>query len=290
MKLVFWIAEGKEHERQIAEALRDGVATEGHQLEIRHLGGKVRVVDCDAVCLFGVKGGRKIFDAYWAAGIPTIYFDKGYIRQRTSVSDHWRVAINAHHPTRYLMEQRRPGDRYEALGVELSPWRERGDAVVIAGSSAKYHEFAGLPEPTRYAQKIVKQIRARSPDRPIIYRPKPSWNDAVPIEGTIFSKGKDKIGAVLEDAHALVTHGSNACWEAVAAGVPCIILGDAVAKPLSSTRIADLENPWLASYEARYQWFSNLAYCQWSNGELRSGEAWSHILPLIKSVPILRTE
>jgi len=75
----------------------------------------------------------------------------------------------------------------------------------------------------------------------------------------------------------LVTHGSNACFDAVCLGIPCIILGDAVAKNMSSTTLDEIESPRLASEAERHQWLSDLAYWQWTEAEHASGEAWDFL-------------
>lgn len=85
----------------------------------------------------------------------------------------------------------------------------------------------------------------------------------------------------LRNAHVMVTHGSNACFEAVLAGVPVIVLGDAVAKPISSTVIEEVRRPHLARARDRKQWLANLMYHQWTMPEFEGGEAWNHIRPQI---------
>ena len=152
-------------------------------------------------------------------------------------------------------------------------WRKSGLQIVFAGSSAKYHAFYDLPDPTAYAREVVARITKLS-DRPIIYRPKPSWREAVPVPGSRFSHGKEGILSALANAHCLITHGSNACFEAALMGIPTIVLGAAVARPISSTSLDDIEFPFRGK---RIQWLNNLAYHQWTEGEMRSGEAWQTV-------------
>jgi hypothetical protein len=121
----------------------------------------------------------------------------------------------------------------------------------------------------------VKEIEGRT-KRPIIYRPKRSWKDAVPITGSKMDKDSD-LNEQLARAHCLVTHGSNACFEAMLAGVPSIILGDAVAKPISSTSVMEIEKPRLATDKERESVLAFLAYQQWTLLELMEGGAWPHI-------------
>lgn len=274
MKVLF-AASDKAREGLLAEAFIEGVRGHGDEGVVCHNGAPPAFDQFDAVCMVGVKS-REIFTKVKAAGAVPIMLDKGYVRTRRAGNrtwEFWRVSAHEHHPTSRLMGHSYPADRFESLGLELVKWRKSGLQILFAGSSGKYHEFYGLPDPTLYAQRIVDRL-ATMTDRPIVYRPKPSWREAVPIPGTRFSVGGEGITGALANAHCLVTHGSNACFEAALMGIPSIVLGDAVAQPISSTTIADIESPLCGK---RWQWFCNLAYRQWTEDEMRSGQAWETI-------------
>jgi len=235
------------------------------------------VPNCDVLCMFGVKSKRLFYECLEKEVVP-IMVDKGYTRRPQKGSkfcEYSRVAVGAHHPTDYITMAEHSTDRLEKLGVELKPWKT-GPYILLAGSSAKYHDFYNMKSPLAWAKGVVKEIKIHS-TRPIVYRPKPSWKEAQPIKGTIWSKPSDKLWLDLERAGAVITHGSNICFEAIIAGVPCIILGEGIAKPISSCKIENLNDLWHAPDEQRIQWLSNLAYCQWTNKEFASGEAWETI-------------
>lgn len=276
MRVRFWHSD-KGREVLLAEAFLEGVKRHGDEVSFRALGEEF-TPDCDVAVMVGVKS-RDLWRAHSRASIQCIYLDKGYSRHSRPGDargwEYWRVSVNSHHPTRRFRNDY-PTDRMEQFGWGFEPWRKSGEHILLAGSSAKYHNFYDLKPPTEWAQKIVKQIRGQS-KRPIFYRPKPSWKDAVPIDDTSYSSEASSIIDVLKNCHALVTHGSNACFEAMALGVPSIILGDAVMKPLSSTSIEDIERPRLASDEDRKAMLAFLAYQQWTLLEFHDGLAWPFI-------------
>ena len=279
MNISFY-ASDKMREQELALAFLTGVEKHGDTGWVQPAG--FVGIKPDLAVMVGVKS-RYLHRSCQALGVHTIMIDKGYQRHRKPGGkgwEYWRCAIDAHHPTDMLMNIKRPSDRM--AGVELARWhaKTRRGHIVIAGSSAKYHRFYDLPEPTQWTVDLVAEIR-RHTDRPIVYRPKPSWHDAKPIDGTRYSGPNENIADVLRGAHALVTHGSNACFEAVLAGVPCVILGDGVAKPISSTTIAEIESPLLASMQQRQKWLAALSYCQWTLEEFESGKAWAAIRPQI---------
>lgn len=283
MNVTFWHSD-KPRERLLADAFLRGCDVHGDIVERRPLTPEVYVAPgCDVAVMVGVKS-KALFQAHWDAGVHTVYLDKGYTRHAVGgpvkTWEYWRVAVDAHHPTRRLLERPLDPSRRQRLGLELKPWRTQGDQVVIAGSSAKYHDFYGLWEPTRYTTKLIRQLRFHT-QREIVYRPKPSWRDAVPIEGARFSQPPETIDHVLRNAWCVVTHGSNACVEAMLAGIPCIVTGDAVTRALSGDDIATIEAPKLAPQAQREQWLDNLAWWQWTQPEFATGEAWAFIRPWI---------
>lgn len=273
--LIFY-ASDKPREQELAATFLAGARVHGQTTEQRALCASPDVKGATAVAMVGVKS-KRLFDQTVAAGAVPIMLDKGYVRTRrpdARVWEYWRVSVGAHHPTHTtLMRRKMPSDRIDQLGLQVRPWRSRGFTVLIAGSSAKYHTFYGLPDPDVYYRDLVERLR-RLTDRQLIYRPKPSFKDAKRIKPAEFSTGDESIDQALEGAWALVTHGSNACYEAAALGIPSIVLGDGIAAPISSRSLDEIDNPLLGKRE---QWLSNLAYHQWSEPEMQSGEAWATI-------------
>lgn len=272
----------KRRERDLAASVLQGVAYCGDQGEAVPLSATPDLRGCDVACMVGVKS-RRLFQRCKEAGVVPLIWDKGYIRSRRSDSrvwEYWRVSIAAHHPTQFLTGK---GDknRWQALGLQAERWRATGFQIVIAGSSQKYHDFYGLPDPTTWAKEVVDELR-RHTDRPIIYRPKPSWHEAVAINGTHYSNPTENIDHVLKNAWALVTHGSNACFEAALAGIPSIVLGNAVARPISSTSLADINAPLL--HEDRGRWFQQLCQWQWTEAEMQRGSMWKFLRPQIDAI------
>lgn len=276
---VKFLASDKKREQQLAKAFMAGVQRDGVAGVIEPLSAMPDLDNIDVACMIGVKS-KRLFDRCREAGVVPILFDKGYLRHRRADArtwEYWRVSIASHHPTRYLYEGKANRARLQLLHLDVKRWRGYGLQIVLAGSSQKYHDFYGLPDPTTWAKEVVAEIRKHT-DRPIIYRPKPSWQEAVEIEGTFFSKPTENIASVLGNAWALVTHGSNACFEAALMGVPSIILGDAVAKPISSTSIEDINDPMMGE---RGNWLQRLVHWQWTEREMSRGHCWRFMKPHI---------
>lgn len=279
MRVCFWMSD-KPRERLLADAFLDGVRASGDEGFTRSLLPAVEVADCDVACMVGVKS-RQLFRAHWAEGIHIVYLDKGYTRHAAKspvkLWEFWRVAIDAHQPTSSLAIAR-PDDRLARLDLKLKPFGGAREKILIAGSSEKYHEFYGMHEPTKWARRLVHAIKSLT-ERPIVYRPKPSWSSARPVDGAAYSQFPRTIEDELAEAHALVTHGSNACFEAILAGVPVIALGPAAAAPIAERALTRIETPRIPSDEERLEWLARIAYCQFTMAEFSTGEAWRIIRP-----------
>jgi hypothetical protein len=226
----------------------------------------------DAFCVVGVKS-LKLVRAIREAGKHVIYFDKGYLRHRgpDRVWEYWRIAINDHHPTDYITKAKHRSRRWEFIAkqraIRPETWRPEGGHIVFAGSSEKYHAFVGLKDPTSYAERVIAQLK------------KHTWEEAVEVPGAAYSPRAQSINDVLVGAHCLVTNGSNSSWDACLAGVPSLVLGQAIARPISSTSIEDIEKPYLATQEEKLQWFSNIAWCMFTEAEMEAGLAWKALRP-----------
>jgi len=290
MKIVFYYAQrqkpddGPDRNREtlIGEALAKGMAVHGDELVMVPKGEyKGPMAGIDAAMMFGVKS-KKMFRPHIDLGIPAIYVDKGYLGPRgpEARGRYFKFSVNAMHPIAYFQAERRDRDRFDALKITPAGWRKSRDDshILVALSSQKYCDWVGQGNATKYAAKLVKQITNESGGkRHIVYRPKPSWPDAEAVKGAGFSRPPERIRDVLRGCHALVTHGSNAAIDALLVGVPAIVLGDGIAKPVAGQSVKKIKRPYAPSRHALNQWLADLAYCQWNIEELASGEAWKHI-------------
>lgn len=275
MNIVFFCSD-KQREAALGTSFCKGAKLHGHTVQLIKLGEEIPV-NIDLACMVGVKSRHLWYSLRRTKpDLSTLMFDKGYSRHKKNGHwEYWRVSSNSHNPT--TLDITYPSDRFNSLDFTIKPWRKKGDHILLAGSSSKYHAFYNMLDPTNFAKKIVKNIRKQT-NRSIVYRPKPSWKEAVPIKGTTYSNGrkKDSILEAFNNCHVLVTHGSNACFEAALNGVPSIIIGTGVMRNASSVTLHEINAPICNSSE-RLKIFNALAYHQWTLDEFESGEAFKTI-------------
>ena len=241
------------------------------------------------------------------AGGKYIYLDKGYCRNKRLRDSraYVRISINQWQPLKYLHKFEDRHDRWaetrrqeirklrienlnrskenkarhfdiiETLEPQPTKQKHEGSYILFAWSSAKYHIWQGIDDPHVFATKVFDELRQYT-DRPIIYRPKPTWSAKEPIPGTIYqAENTTKYHDLLKkDLYAVVTHTSNAALEANFCGVPTMVLGDSIAKPISSTQIKDINNIYRPSIKEKQKLGRALSYFQWTLEEIEQGLMW----------------
>lgn len=220
---------------------------------------------------------QRVMADYIAAGRKAVYIDLGYWH-REGLHGHHKISLNGRHPTAYFQKRPHRFDRAAKAGVTIEPWRATGRHILLAGMGEKAANAEGLPV-EKWERDAVAWL-SRISDRPITYRPKPSWLQAREIPGTRFSWGgtvprlgyhREFLHDVLRDCHAIVTHHSNVAVEAICAGVPAFAW-KGVAVPMASQDIDAIETP--AMPEGREQWAADIAYTQWNVAEMQAGLPW----------------
>jgi hypothetical protein len=147
--------------------------------------------------------------------------------------------------------------RWDSIGFELVPWRDGGREVVILGQRSIGHE--NVRSPAQWAERVQGRIGGR-------IRRHPGTEACIPLLDD------------LRNARAVVTWASAAAVQALAAGVP--VFHD---HPAFAMREACMAlNAWGAEPSrddaARLACFRRLAWAMWRHDEIRSGEAFEHLL------------
>ena len=103
-------------------------------------------------------------------------------------------------------------------------------------------------------------------DRPVVVRDKRPRADRL--------KEDTMEEALADDIHCLVTYNSVAACEAIMQGKPAICLGPNAAAPLCSQSLKEIEYIKKPSLDEIHAWCRHIAYCQFTEPEMRDGTAW----------------
>lgn len=254
--------------------MAEGVAAAGDSVHI-YPSHCYRHPHADIAVFYGFdRNLQKVMQDYRAIGKPVVYVDLGYWGRREGgpLQGYHKVSVNGRHPTDYFQAIRHPADRLSRLGLNIEPWKQAGRHIIVAGMSAKAAEAEGFG-PHAWERATIEQLR-RVTDRPIVYRPKPSWTEARALPGATFEPGLEDLPRLLADCHAVVTHHSNVAIDALMAGIPAFV-ADGAASALCFSGLDRIEQPWRP--DGREQFAADLAYAQWRVAEMRSGDVWRHL-------------
>ena len=286
---MIWLfaSQGNKHEDALLKAMQLGCSP-WEIITVPKKEFKSTVKQVDGVILAGVKSDHgPMMRKLVALGRVVMYLDKGYIRSKNlsqELMDYYRVSVNDFQPHAYMHKYQHPADRWETLGITPAKQAKSNNRrfILYAGSSQKYCNFYGLGEATEYATKVIEAAKSSDPlGRTVIYRPKPSWRGAVPIKDTVFSKYGLSMEQELRHTQVLITHGSNACFEAALHGVPSIVLGDGITKGISSTSLEEVLRPQRVDTDSLLQLCYTIAYQQWSLADFSDGSAFDYLQKVV---------
>jgi lipopolysaccharide biosynthesis glycosyltransferase len=195
-----------------------------------------------------------------AAGRDYYYIDTGYFGNVRKKLYH-RITKNAMQNIGPILE--RPFDRLSATGWQKRKFRG-GKNILICPPSAKAMACFGQ-DLDLWMKETIETIKKYT-DRPIVIRQKLSRRERV---------GDDTIeAALLRDVHCMVTYNSIAASEALLLGKPAFTLGPNAAHSLSLDDLTKIETPYIPSFDELEAWAAHLAYCQFTEYEMKDGTAF----------------
>lgn len=222
-------------------AFRQGLERIGYEV-LR--GSTTTPADGDVLVTWNrIGSGQTAALAFEARGLPVLVAENAAWGNDFAVGHWYSLARNFHNTAgRFLVGG---NDRWDALGVELAPWRTGGGEVVILAQRS-----IGTP-PVAMPRDWPERAQAATGGR---IRRHPGTKPCTPLE------------ADLAHAREVVTWGSGAAIKALLMGVPVR---------------SDMPN-WIGEQDntdaGRLAMFRRLAYAQWRLDEIASGEAFEWLL------------
>jgi hypothetical protein len=153
-------------------------------------------------------------------------------------------------------------DRWSGFGIELKPWRERGEHVLVLLQRGIGEE--GVAMPRHWGDQIALRLKAVT-RRQVVMRPHPGIH--APSDDPDF-----------RGAHCVVTWASGAAIKAIVAGVPAFHeFPEWIGGSAARFGIDHIEEPFLGD---RLPMLQRLAWAQWSLEEIASGEPFRCLLSI----------
>lgn len=272
MSVVNFYLSGNEVHDRVIQAFYDGCPEE------KKLILDYQYKESDIAVVFGVYKSKvpiswprgRVMDKQKAAGKNTIVLETGYIHRGDDWNHYYAAGFNGLNGRADFKNKNSPSDRFEKLGITQQPWRQTGDRIILCGQVPQDAsvDHIDILKWLHYARNQIKGISKKE----IVFRPHP-YAKIPPINGCDYSK--KPLHVDLENAWACVTFNSNSAVEAVIGGIPSFSFDEgSMAYEVTDHEFDYVDAPHTPD---RQQWLNDLAYCQWTPGEMSSGEAWRHL-------------
>lgn len=204
---------------------------------------------------------RKQMDTCCANGRDFYYIDTGYFGNGKKKNYH---RITRNDVQNFGPVRDRPADRFDRTGVSLKKVRAEGSKILLAPPSQKLLNLYDIDLET-WLNQTLAEISAHT-DREVVIRRK---------QGRSTRINDDTIEMALsQDVYCLITYSSIAAGEAILFGKPAITLGPNAAAAVCSTSISEIETIKRPSLDEIAAWARHMAYCQFTEVEMRDGTAW----------------
>lgn len=191
------------------------------------------------------------------AGARAVVVENGYLG-KDWLGGNWYAMAIGHHAGAGRWNIGGP-ERWDALGVQLAPWRTGGTETVILGQRSIGER--GIASPPGWEERTRARIGGR-----IRAHPDTRGTKSVPLDDD------------LRKAASVVTWASSAGLRALMMGIPCWYAMEKWIGADASLYVGKFGHEPLRDDAARLAMFRKLAWAQWRLTEVESGEAFRHLL------------
>ena len=223
---------------------------------------------------------KNVWDRYRNSNKPVVVLEVGGIKRNET----WKIGINGVNREADFHNESADGERWNKFKIELKPWRQTGDDIIVCGQHTESHQWRNNQPMSKWFAQQIKEIRNHT-DRPIVIRPHP--RNHVSIDTTkykdvkIVGPKRDRntyddtdLADRLKSAWAVVSHSSNPAMTAVFSGIPVYVSEASLSYDVGNKTFENINNPVMPD---RQQWANRLAYTEWWTDEIEQGLPWKRI-------------
>jgi hypothetical protein len=224
-----------------------------------------------------MRQNQAVWQHFRKLGRPVVVLEVGMLQRGQT----WKMGVNGTGSTAFYghgLDLQRP----QKLNLQLKPWQESGDDIVIALQRDDSEQWAGLPLTEQWLKQTVDRLRQVT-QRPIVIRSHPR-REVVVLPGCIIDKPLHMpntyddfdFDRALSHAWAVVNWNSGPGSLAVMSGVPAFVGPTSLAAPVANLDWSQIETPVRPD---RSEWLINLAHTEWTCAELATGLPIARLFP-----------
>lgn len=237
--------------------------------------------DADAAVIWSVLWhgrmlpNKQIWNHYRNQNKPVIVVEVGGIKRGTT----WKVGLNGINRNAYFGTGSMDDLRSRKLGLELKPWRQDGEYILICGQHDKSLQWQGMPSMSKWVMNTIEQLQMHY-DYPIVFRPHPrcklpdierQYKNVYRQEPKPIANTYDDFDMNFGNVKYTVSWNSNPGIHSIINGVPAHAGPHSLAFDVACPHLLMVDNPHMPN---RQQWLNNYAHTEWTVDEIAQGSPW----------------
>jgi len=281
MKIEIWPDHGPLNSKDIFQKFIHSLRQSGDQVWENK-----QAPDADVAVIWSVlwqgrmRKNKNVWDRYRNSNKPVVVLEVGGIKRNET----WKIGINGVNREADFHNESADGERWNKFNIELKPWRQTGDDIIVCGQHTESHQWRNNQPMSKWFAQQIKEIRNHT-DRPIVIRPHPRNHVAIDTtkykDVKIVGPKRDRntyddtdLADRLKSAWAVVSHSSNPAMTAVFSGIPVYVSEASLSYDVGNKTFENINNPVMPD---RQQWANRLAYTEWWTDEIEQGLPWKRI-------------
>lgn len=266
---------GASNSAPVFDAFQRGVNRLGFASAAHDMSADVAVI-WSTVWAGRMRQNHQVWQEFTNTQRPVVVLEVGMLKRGVT----WKMGINGTGLGCYPDSDLDPW-RPTRLEIELLPWQDHGEHVLIAMQRTDSEQWANMPAGDQWLQQTVDTVRQYT-DRPIVVRNHPRQATTIPagcqhwqpraVAGTYdcFDFANSIAGA-----RAVINWNSGPGSQAVIAGVPAFVGADSLAAPVGNCDLSTVEDPVRPD---RSQWLLEIAHTEWTVDEIATGQPIERLL------------
>jgi hypothetical protein len=281
MKIALFPSHGSLNSKPVFGALIDHLKEKNENIMIDRCDDS-----CDVAVIWSVlwrgrmEQNKKIWEFFRRQNKPVVVLEVGGIKRNVT----WKMGINGINRDADFANQEIIEDRWPKFKIEMKPWKQTGNVIVICGQHDNSEQWLGKPKMPKWTVQQIQELR-KFTDKPILVRPHP--RNQFTINEKEFKDVKIKVPnrdyntyddtdfkKTLQSTWAVINHSSNPAMEAVFSGIPVFVSQSSLCYDVGNHSLGDIKTP---SMPNRAKWANWLSYTEWTVQEIREGLPWVRI-------------
>ena len=277
MKFSLFKEYGALNSKPVFEAFEHSLRSAGHTVVYNDMNADVAVIW--SVLFYGRMAKNKdVWNNFRKNNHNVVVLEVGGIKRGTT----WKVGLNGINRDAYFGPSGMDDLRSRKLGLELKPWQQDGEYILICGQHDQSLQWQGMPPMSKWVMNTIEQLQIHY-KYPIIFRPHPrcrlleierQYKNVYRQEPKQILGTYDDFDMTFDNIKYTVSWSSNPGIHSIINGVPAFVSPHSLAFDVACPHLLMIDNPHMPD---RQQWLNDYAHTEWTVEEISQGMPLKHL-------------